>query len=73
VAAVTYFDAQTASTSADPALQQLLNRQQTLTQQIDDLRRRRASMPADQFDRELDRLLTELATVSSEIRQKGGK
>jgi hypothetical protein len=54
-------------------VQQLLARQQALTNEIDELRRRRGSMPSDQYDSELDRLLTELAAVSAEVRQKTGK
>jgi hypothetical protein len=70
VAGVTYLDTPAVATSSDPEVQRLLTRQQALTAQIDDLRRRRAAMPADEYTRELDRLLTELATVSSQIRQK---
>jgi len=70
VAAATYFDAPATQTSADPETQRLLDRQQALTEQIDDLKRRQVSMAADEFDKQLEALITELATVSSQIRQR---
>jgi hypothetical protein len=72
IAALTYLDAVAAPTAADPETQKLLVRQQTLTEQVDELRRRRATMPAEEYDKELERLLTELAVVSREIRRKTG-
>jgi hypothetical protein len=44
-------------------------RQRELESQIDDLKRRRASMPAAAYDAELERLLLELARVSARDRQ----
>jgi len=73
IAALTYLDAVSVPTASDPEIQRLLVRQQELTEQIDDLRRRRASMPAADFDAQLEKLLTELATVSSQVRQKQAK
>jgi len=73
VAALTYLDSVVLPTASDPEVQKLLVRQQQLTEQVDDLRRRRSTMPAEEFDKELERLLTELATVSREVRQKTGK
>ena len=70
VAGLTYLDVIAAPTAADPATRELLTRQQTLTEQIDDLRRRRASMSADQFDREFEKLIIELSLVSRDIRRK---
>ena len=70
VAAATYFDTPIALTSADPETQRLLDRQQALTDQIDDLKRRQGSMAAAEFDKQLEVLITELATVSSQIRQR---
>ena len=70
VAEVTYLDVPVAPTSADPAVQQLLIRQQALTEQIDDLRRRRQSMSADDFDREFEKLIIDLSLVSRDIRRK---
>jgi hypothetical protein len=70
VAAATFLDAPATRTSADPETQRLLDRQQALTEQIDDLRRRQSSMPADVFDPQLEKLLTELATVSADLRRR---
>jgi len=72
VAALTYLDVIEAPKSSDPAVQALLLRRQQLTEQIDDLRRRRASMPAEDFDREFEKLIIDLATVSRDVRRKGG-
>jgi hypothetical protein len=48
----------------------LMLRQQTLTEQIDDLRRRRASISAEEFDREFEKLIIDLSLVSRDIRRK---
>jgi hypothetical protein len=72
LAGLTYLDTAATRTSSDPALQALLDRQRALTDQIDDLRRQRATMPPDEFDKAFEKLATELATVSAEIRKRGG-
>lgn len=69
LASLTYLDAPAAVTSADPAVQTLINRREALTKQIDDLRRRQASMPAAEFEQEFETLALELAEVSAEIRK----
>jgi hypothetical protein len=73
IAALTYLDVVAAPTSADPDLRSLQMRQQTLTEQIDDLRRRRASLSAEEFDREFEKLIVDLALVSRDLRRKGIK
>jgi hypothetical protein len=73
VAALTYLDAAVAATSSDPAMQQLLDRQRALTDQVDDLRRRRPSMTPDQYDAEFEKLIIELSLVSRDVRRKGGQ
>ena len=73
VAALTYLDGVVVATSADPEVQKLLVRQQALTEQVDDLRRRQGSMPAAQYESELENLLTELAVVSRDIRLRSSK
>lgn len=73
VAALTYLDVLETPKSSDPALQALLDRQRQLTEQVDDLRRRRSSMTADDFDREFEKLIVDLATVSRDVRKKTGK
>jgi hypothetical protein len=72
IAALTYLDAVTIPTVADPEVHQLLVRQRALTEQVDELRRRRTTMAAEAYDKELERLLTELATVSREVRRRTG-
>jgi len=48
-------------------------RQQSLTEQVDDLRRRKATMSAADFDQEFEKVIVELALVSRDIRRKTGK
>lgn len=71
-AALLYLDAPKVATSADPELQKLLTRQQALTDQVDDLRRRRASMSEEDFTRQFEALLAELAEVSRDVRRRSG-
>lgn len=73
VAGLTYLELPSVPKSSDPAVQQLLNRQQELSEQIDDLRRRRPSISADEFDREFEKLIIELATVSRDVRRRMGR
>jgi len=71
-AALLYLNAPRVATSTDPELQKLLTRQQALTDQIDDLRRRRDTIAADEFTRQFEALLAELAEVSREVRRRSG-
>jgi hypothetical protein len=71
-AALLYLNAPRVATSADPELQKLLTRQQALTDQIDDLRRRRDAIAADEFNRQFEALLAELAEVSRDVRRRSG-
>lgn len=73
IAGLTYLDVVAAPTSADPEVQQLLTRQQSLMEQVDELRRKRPSMSPDDFDREFEKLIVDLATVSRDVRRKTGK
>ena len=70
VAAFTYLDTAAAPVSSDPEVQKLLVRQQQLTEEIDELRRRRASMPAAEFEREFERLIIDLSLVSRDVRRR---
>ncbi|MEZ5318638.1 MAG: hypothetical protein R2752_14660 [Vicinamibacterales bacterium] len=72
IAGMTYLDAEVLPTSSDPEVQALIKRQADLTRQIDDLRRRRASMPPIAFDQQFEPLIIELATVSREVRRRTG-
>jgi hypothetical protein len=72
VAGLTYLDAVAAPTSSNPEVQQLMIRQQQLTQQVDDLRRRRPAMTPEAFDQEFEKLIVELALVSRDVRRRAG-
>ena len=73
VAAFTYLAVSSIPTVSDPAVQELLVRQQALTEQVDDLRRRKATMTPADFDREFEKVIIELALVSRDIRRKTSK
>jgi hypothetical protein len=70
---MTYLDAVVEAKPTDPALQMLLQKQELLTIQIDELKRKKATMPAAEYDAAWEKLMIELATVGAEIRAKGGK
>jgi hypothetical protein len=70
LAALTYFDTPVVATSSDPETQRLLARQQALNTQLDELRRKKASMPADEYDKQFEALMLDLASVSRDIRTK---
>jgi hypothetical protein len=59
-----------AQPSADPALSELIARRNALEAAIDELKRKRAFMPPGDYDRELERLLVEMARVSRLIRAR---
>jgi hypothetical protein len=73
IAALTYFEGVVVATSSDPEVQRLLVRQRELTEQVDELRRRRPTMTPEDYDKEFDRLALELATVSADVRKRTGK
>jgi hypothetical protein len=70
---MTYLDAVVESKPTDPALQMLLQKQELLTIQVDELKRKKASMPEADYNTQWEKLMIELATVGAEIRAKGGK
>jgi hypothetical protein len=72
LASLTYLDPPPVITTRDPELQKLMLRQQALTEQIDDLRRRRATMSEAEFTRQLEALLVDLAEVSRDVRRRSG-
>ena len=57
-----------AAQAADPAMRALLEQRDALERQVNDLRVKKDSMPAAEYDAELERLLTELALKSRAIR-----
>jgi hypothetical protein len=71
VAKVTYLQPDAAvAMPSDTALAALVKRQAELEAQIEELRARKDSMPADQYDAELEHLAVELARTSQQIRTK---
>jgi hypothetical protein len=70
IAGLTYLDVVAAPTSADPEVQKLLVRQQELSEQIDELRRRRPTISAEEFDRDFEKLIVELSLVSRDVRRR---
>jgi len=72
VASLTYLDVVAAPKSTNPEVQALLVKQQTLTQQVDELRRRRPAMTAEAYDQEFEKLIVELALVSRDVRRRTG-
>lgn len=73
LAGLTYLDAVPTPTSADPALQGLYDRQRALTNQVDDLRRRRSTLTPAEFDRAFEPLILDLSAVSHDIRRRSGR
>ena len=67
-----YTAAPASAPPADPELQKLLTRQQALTEQIDDLRRRQPTMAAAEYTAQLEALLIQLAEVSRDVRRRQG-
>ncbi len=72
LATMTYLDAVVETRPTDSALQMLLQRQDLLTQQVDDLRRKKATMPSAEYEVAWEKLMVDLATLGAEIRKKGG-
>jgi len=55
---------------SDTALATLVRRQAELQSQIEELKARKDTTPAEQYEIELERLLVELARVAVQIRSK---
>src|SRR4029077_2645023 len=72
LAGLTYLDAVATPTSGDPAVQGLYVRQRALTEQIDELRRRRGALPPAEFDGAFEPLILDLSVVSHDIRRRMG-
>ena len=70
VARVTYLEPEASVTSGDAALAALLKRKEDLEAQVEALKSRKATMSAEQYQTELEKLLLELARVSQAIRSK---
>jgi hypothetical protein len=70
IAGFTFLDVVAAPKSADPEVQALLDKQQSLIEQVDELRRRKGVLPPDLFEREFEKLIVDLSLVSRDVRQK---
>ncbi len=55
---------------SDAALATLVKRRAAIELALEDLKARKETLPADQYDAELERILTELARVSLQIKAK---
>jgi hypothetical protein len=58
---------------ADPALRALLEQQDALERQVAQLRLKKESMDPAQYEQQLEKLLTDLAVKTKEIRDREGK
>ncbi len=72
LSSLTYLDAPAEETSSDPEIQALIKRRDALAEQVDELRRRRASMPDSAFEAEFEKLIIDLSVVSRDIRRRTG-
>jgi hypothetical protein len=72
LASLTYLDNAVETKSTDPQLQFLAQQQEDLLSQFEQLKRKKATMKAEEYDAEMERLLTEIALLSREIRKRGG-
>jgi hypothetical protein len=71
VARITYLQPEAAlALPADTALATLMQREADLRAELEALKARKESTPADQYDDELEKILVELARVSIQIRAK---
>ena len=70
VARVTFLEPEAAALPANTTIGALQKRRAELEAQIADLKGRKASLPPDQYEAELERLLLELARVAQQIRTK---
>ena len=70
LARATYLERDPAALTADPELIELLARRRALEEAAEALKLRKASMPAEEWEREFEQLMIELARVSRRIRSR---
>lgn len=71
LARITYLEPEPAlQLPSDAGLALLVRRRAAIERALEELKARKESMPRDQYETELERILTELARVSSQIRTK---
>lgn len=56
--------------ATDPSVTLLIGRRNTLETELDELKRKKSFMPSDDYARELERLVIDIARTSREIRQR---
>lgn len=70
LARATYLDAEPGTITADVALAGLYRRRAGLETQLEELKSRKGSMAAEEYEQQLERILVELARVARQIRQR---
>jgi hypothetical protein len=70
VARTTYLQPEAVAAAGDVALAALLKRRSDLETELELLKAKKAALPPDQYDTELERILLELAKLSRQIRAK---
>ena len=65
-----FLDPDPATASGDPSVTLLIGRRNTLETELDELRRKKGFMPDDDYDRELERVIVDIARVSRDIRRR---
>lgn len=70
LARATYLETEAAVATGDTAIAALMKRKTDLQAQVEALKARKDTLPADQYETELEKLLIELARVSQQLRTK---
>ena len=70
LARATYLERDRAAVEGDPELTELVTRRRTLEEEAERLKQRKPSMPLEQWEREFEALMIELARVSKRIRSR---
>lgn len=65
-----FLDPDPATASGDPSVTLLIGRRNTLETELDELRRKKGFMPEDDYARELERVIVDIARVSRDIRRR---
>lgn len=65
-----FLDPDPATASGDPSVTLLIGRRNTLEAELDELRRKKGFMPEGDYDRELERIVIDIARVSRDIRRR---
>jgi len=70
LARATYLERDPAAVDADPEMADLLTRRRSLEEQAERLKQRKATMPSEEWEREFESLMIDLARVSRRIRSR---